>query len=119
MPEDGRAVDPAVQALVQAVHEELRTEFVRSIPARVAALERIAQFVLDSPPDARAIHDLHAEAHRFAGTTAVYGMLQTSAVVKRFDQLLLERMQAGIVTLCPKLLRAFLDELNAAVAAES
>jgi chemotaxis protein histidine kinase CheA len=119
MTQDGQALDPDVQALVQAVHQELRTDFVQSIPGRVAALKRLAQAVLDSPPDPQTLHGLHAEAHRFAGTAALYGMLRTSAVVKRFDQLLLERMRAGVLTLCPKLLQAFLDELNAAIAAET
>ncbi len=111
--------DSDVNALVQSVHQELRGDFLRSLPARVSVIEMIAQSAVESPLDTQAVHLLRAETHRLAGTTAVYGLLKTSDVVRRFDHLLLERINAGILTLCPNLLQRFLADLAAAIESEA
>lgn len=105
--------------LVDTVHEELRAGFLKSIPGRLAAIERIVAGTRGPAGDARALHDLHAEAHRLAGTTAVYGLLAASEVARRFDHMLIERIAAGAPMVGLDLLRGFLRDFTAALRAES
>jgi chemotaxis protein histidine kinase CheA len=103
------------QALLDSVHEELRESFMQSMPARLTEIRRIAESLRQSPPDAEALQALHAETHRLAGTTAVYGLKATSEVARRFNRVLRDGIQSGISTLNLDHLQAFLLELDAAL----
>lgn len=119
MSQDDRQRDAESQALVETVHLELREGFLQSIPARVAAIERIVDVLRASSRDTQALRDLHAETHRFAGTSAMYGFARTSAVVRSFNRELIERIRDGATYLHPDVLESFMAELTEALQAES
>jgi HPt (histidine-containing phosphotransfer) domain-containing protein len=104
--------------LVDTVDVALRASFLKSIPGRLAAIERIAERARGRTEDARALSELHAEAHRLAGTTAVYGLLGASEVARRFDQMLIERIHSGAAMIGTDLLHGFLQDFMAALHAD-
>jgi chemotaxis protein histidine kinase CheA len=118
MPQDDGKAGEETQALVHAVHAELRRDFLLRMPERVAEIEAIAQALHTSPADPGIVQRLQAETHRLTGTTGLYGLVAVSAVAKRFDLLLLERIRAGIIAISATQVDSFLAELRTAIAAE-
>lgn len=115
MPSQQHDPETDLHRLVDTVHEELRASFLKSIPSRLAALEGIVERARNLGEDARALGELHAETHRLAGTTAVYGLLGASEVARRFDHMLVERLNSGAAMIGTDLLRAFLRDFTAAL----
>lgn len=118
MPAQQNGPETDLQLLVDKVHEELRSSFLKSIPGRLAAMERIVARARGHAEDARALDELHAETHRLAGTTAVYGLLGASEVARRFDHMLVERIKSGAAMIGTDLLHAFLRDFTAALHTE-
>lgn|SRR5690242_729879 len=115
MPADETQHPKDPQALVQAVHKELRASFLESIPGRVAEIERCAEAIQADAPTAQSVAALQAETHRLAGTSAVYGFLNTSTVARRFNQRLRESLESGNLAVSIEIVRAFLTDLDAAL----
>jgi chemotaxis protein histidine kinase CheA len=116
MPNESQLDKSAAQALIDSVHQELRTSFMASMPGRLDEIRRLAGDTLQASADPQSVRDLHAATHRLAGTSAVYGLRHTSAVTRRFNRLLMDRMEAGLATIGLDALEAFLRELDAALA---
>ena len=118
MTPDDQQRDTESKALVDAVHLELRAGFAQSLPGRVDAIRRIVDTLIGSSHDVQALRDLHAETHRLAGTSAMYGFTQVSDVVRTFNRELIERIRDGATHVHPDVLQSFMTALTEALQAE-
>jgi HPt (histidine-containing phosphotransfer) domain-containing protein len=67
--------------------QQIRQRFARSVPEKVRALEEAARLLAADGSRAEAVERLFHQAHRLAGSAAIFGLKELSEAAARLEQL--------------------------------
>jgi HPt (histidine-containing phosphotransfer) domain-containing protein len=67
--------------------QEIRRRFARSVPEKVRALEEAARLLATHGSRAEALERLYQQAHRLAGSAAIFGLKEVAEAAAQLEQL--------------------------------